>query len=286
MRKLLAILAVVALFAVAAQADIVMDFYPTKDSGINRAGGEDYANMGAISQCRVAKFRQHYALMNFDWAAIEAFRAANMGPGITFKYEFSMVSAQDGLNNVNARIVIVCNSVDWAEGDGASQFTNFNWTDPKVNAAVTSHYAQTLAMDNPAPPPPYVVDATNSTGAWPWGDMDAGRGTQWFYNPANLVFGLANVRTFVELQPWFMDDMLVKGTVWDWANDVAAGGPNGTIRGIYTYDVNNAGSNSEAYLSNAGTDKSPLIRVTVIPEPASLALIGMGGLALLLRKRR
>ena len=59
---------------------------------------------------------------------------------------------------------------------------------------------------------------------------------------------------------------------------------NFVVRGIYTFDVDNVGSNGEAYLSNAGTDLSP--RIQVIPEPASLLLVAFGGVGLLLRKKR
>ena len=279
MRKAITIVAVVALFSSMASAQM---FYPTRDAAINREPTEMYASGGAMSEARPAKYRQHYFLMDFDWAAIEAAGATYASP----VYLFSMVAevGDDRLDGIRARIVISSNDVDWVEADGNDQFLNFTWTDPTVNYAVTTQYAQTIALDNPdynpdydpeAPvgsPDPYIIDDINSVGPWPWNDFDGMRNVFMQYNILPLVFGLGGVRVEVDMF-WIMPG-LFSGTC-----------VNGLpIRGIYTFDMDNAGNNGEAYLSNAGTDLSP--RIEVMPEPASLLLIAFGGVGLLLRKKR
>jgi hypothetical protein len=261
MRKALAILAVCCLASTA----FGLDFYATRGAAINRAGGEEYASGGAMSQARIAKYRQHYHLLDFDWAAIKAYADTLAAP----VYELSIKSADDRLNGIVARIVISSNDVDWVEGDGNSQFTNFSWTNPTVNPAVTSQYAQTYEDAlNPGNP-----DLAQCIGPWPWGDFDAMRSRAGFFDTGGIVMGLAGVRSYEPLDQWFMDQIF-SGLDID----------NRPIHGIYTYDKNGVGSNGEAYLSDAGQADSPFIRVT--PEPATLMLVAVGGVAMLLRKKR
>ena len=137
------------------------------------------------------------------------------------------------------------------------------------NPAVTSQFAQTYQD----PLDPTIHNAATSAGAWPWGDIDAFRNTVGQYNFAPLVFGADGVRTEVDLHVTFMAQIFS-----------GVGVQNYPVRGIYTWDVNNVGSNGEAYLSDAGTALSPMINVT--PEPASLLLVAFGGVGLLLRKKR
>ena len=265
MRNALAILTVVVLFSSVASAQL---FYPIQDIAINKAGGEQYASGETCTQARVAKYRQHYALMDFDWAAIEAAGLAYAAP----VYTLSMRSADDRLDGIRARILISSNNTPLVVSDGSCQFTNFSWTNPDVNPATTSQYAQTYAMDDPDNPGNWIEDPVKSIGSWPWGDFDGPRNLVGQYNPNALTFGLNGVRTEVDLHPLWMATIFT-GTA-----------PAGPVRGIYTFDLDNAGSNGEAYLSEAGTADSPYIQVT--PEPASLLLIAVGGIGLLLRKRR
>lgn len=292
MKKLLVMVAAVSLCATVAWGEVrYLEFYPTKDAGINKAygswGSETWTNMGAISQCRVMKSRQHFLLMDFDWAEIEAF-VATAGPGERPIYQFSMVQVGSSLQNLFCRLVISeQNDVDWVEGDGASQFTEFNWTDPDLNPAVTGQRAQSYGKLNPGDPeadppidPYWEPDLDKSVGAWPWGDFDGKRartGTTGdpFWNSKVLQFKYdCNNRNWTYLDAVFMGYLLA-GTTPD----------NGVARGFYTYDIGGFGSNGEAYTSDAGLALSPMIRVT-LPEPATLLLIGLGGVGLLLRKRR
>ena len=267
MRKLLAILVVFCL-ASAVMAD---DFYPTKDTPINKAGGEQYSSGDTCTQARVAKYRQHYFLMDFDWAAIKAYADTLAAP--VFELSMKAVAGDDRLDGIPARIVISSNDVAYVESDGNSQFTNFSWTNPTVNQAVTSQYAQTIAMDDPANPGTLIVDPVASTGPWPWGDFDGMRSRAGFFDTGGITFGLGGVRVYEPLDQWFMDQIFTGLDI-----------DNRPIVGIYTFDKTNAGSNGEAYLSDAGQADSPFIRVT--PEPATLMLVAVGGVAMLLRKRR
>ena len=264
MRNALAILTVVVLFSSVAPAQM---FYPIQDLAINKAGGEQYASGDLVTQCRVAKYRQHYLLMMYDWAAIEA-AGAVWGPNVV--YTLSMKSADDRLDGIRARILISSNNTATVVADGNSQFTNFSWTNSTTVPATTSQFAQTYE-DAALPGTP---DLVQSIGSWPWGDFDGLRNYAGNYNALPLIFGLAGARTEVELEKtWFMPQIF-SGTC-------AAGY---TVQGIYTFDLDNAGSNGEGYTSDAGTADSPYILVT--PEPASLLLIAVGGIGLLLRKRR
>jgi hypothetical protein len=240
-------------------------YYPTRDAGINRAGGEQYANMGVMTQVRVAKGRQHYLLMDFDWAAIKAEVDATPGAWA----ELSVVNADDQFVGAFCRVVMSgTDTVDWIEGDGASAFANFNWTNPTQVAAVTSHAPQTLSDGlDPAGPIPAAND-------WPWNDFDGRRDQDGFKNTTLLVFAAAGVRT-----PGCVLDADILASL---ASGVT---PHGDAAcGLYTYDSGTYWLNGEVYTREAGTDLSP--RIDVVPEPATMLLIGLGGAALLLRKRR
>jgi hypothetical protein len=251
-----------------ASAALAADHYPTRDAAVNKVvGWEEYTNGGACTQARFMKGRQHYFLMDFDWAAIEADLLANPG----YHAEFSMVPASDASNFMWCSLQISENTVDWIEGDGPDQFTNFNWTNPTVNYALTSQYSQTIGMDDGAGG--VVVDPVNSTGAWPWGDFDGKRNVAGFRNATDITFSTSGVRVYTPLDPVWLGH-LIAGTTPD----------GGVSVGFYTYDSTSFFQNNEAYLSDAGMALSPMI--SVVPEPASMLLIGLGGIGLLLRKRR
>jgi len=251
-----------------ASVAVAGSYYPTKDSGINKVvGWEEYANMGAISSCRFMKGRQHYLLMDFDWAAIEADLLANPG----YYVRFSMVPSSDASNYFSCSLQLSENTVDWIEGDGMSQFTNFNWTNPTTTHAVTSQRSQTIGMDDGAGG--VIFDDPNSLGPWPWGDFDGKRNRLGYRNAYSLTFSTAGIRAYTVLHAGWVK-YLFDGNTPD-------GGPS---VGFYTYDSVNFFKNNEAYTSDAGQALSP--RIDVMPEPASMLLIGLGGIGLLLRKRR
>ena len=270
MRKALAILVVFSLVSAAPADEVVEIFYPTRDSGINQViGWEEYTSAGAVTQCRIVKGRQHFLLMDFDWAGIKAF--ADGYPGWTATYELGLTPTDNRLGDypVTARIVMIGNDVDWVEGNGADQYTNFDWTNPTVNPAVTSQYAQTYEDPlNPGSP-----DLARCIGPWPGGSFDAFRATSSYYDTGGIVFGPTHVRAWDTLDGWFMDQIF---SGYD---------PQGyPIRGIYTYDRDNMFISGEAYTSDAGQDLSPVIRVTLVPEPASALLLALGICAMLRRR--
>lgn len=265
MKRLLVIAVAVSLCASVAVAG---DYYPIKDSGSAGHSAENLSNQGAKSPDRAMKWRQHCLLMDFDWAAIEADLLANPG----YHAELGLVPVTDNLEYFFCSLQLAGNDVDWVEGDGTN-WNNFNWTAPDVNPAVTNQYSQTIAMDDPLNPGTWILDPVASTGAWPWGDLTGKRNNAGYRNANDMTFGKGGVYAWAVLDAAFLGH-LIAGTT-----------PEGEASvGLYTYDYMGFGSNESVYLSESGQATSPMVRV--VPEPASMLLIGLGGIAMLLRKRR
>ena len=260
MRKSLAILAVVALCSSAAWADMaaVGEFHSVKDAGILRHSAESWSQAGGASAVRCAKGRQHYLAVDFNWTDVEAFIAANpLEAGWSMKVELRLVATDDQLLNTTCKLVLIENEVIWAEGDGPHNYANFNWTqDP----AITSHYAQTN------------LDGTGS-GPWPWGNFDGKRNVAGQSNFYDMTFAAGGQPSWCELDPLFFGKLRPLA-------------PADNFQGLYTWDNLDNATNGMVYTRDQNSSVDPMLRITFIPEPASLLLIGLGGVGVLLRKKR
>jgi hypothetical protein len=238
----------------------VGEFHSVKDAGVLKAGGEEWSNAGGASAVRPMKGRQHFLAMDFNWTDVEAFIAANpLEPGWTMKVELRLVAAfNDDLMGMDCRLVLIENETVWTEGDGPHNYANFNWS-AQADPAITSKYAQTN------------LDGTG-TGPWPWGDFDGKRNVAGQYNFYELTWNAANVPSWVELDPIFFGKLRPPTT--------------DNYHGLYTYDVDSNWSNGMCYTRDQNSTVDPMLRITFIPEPASLLLIGLGGVGVLLRKKR
>lgn len=285
MRNALVLFTVVALVASVAIAAPVEEFIVTKDTGNDQNSGN--ANAGAAQAVRGAKNPWKEDTSYYDWEnsqEISDWIDANGGRAMVQKVEFCIRPVtlwgrhDPDPDTVGIHVYGLQLTVDWAEGDGTSIWPAFNWT--KRGPAATFNHCQSFYDD---------VDDTPASGdevlgldAIQWTDKDGiARGNVadsnlWPIRNANDL--IAPVQwdsgyVCVELDPAFWEDIL----------------DNELNRGIILWDMEDCphpDENWQVYMKEQGAGYEPLLKVTMIPEPASLALLAIGGVAALIRRKR
>jgi len=359
------ILAAVAVVAWAASAvtggvPVAVQQPVERDNGSNLNDNEQYNNRGACGGIRGAKGPYgecYYADFFVGTDALEdgslrKLMADNPLLNATEQYRFTFYfmpyddpvsgSWPDNGTDPDAQLWTLNLLYDWAEGDGPSLFTQWNWTDPTVNPAATDLYAQTY--EDPAnagnPDPARCVQWTteagtpqgryynnnalhklqNSTDIYvdPSTDYDTYVGVVLDYDPDDDPLNPTKVVNDLLYNP-LNRGIAFKGLLWDltymYTNDAAdgqrpylelavvcktgdanrdgvvdgldynawslhylqAGGwPEGDFNGDGTVDGLDYNAWSLNYEGGAGA---------AVPEPACLALLAAGALALIRRRR-
>ena len=275
------VLLVVASLASAALGVPQMQFYVDRDNGFDE--NAVLADGGAESSVRGAKksWREDVSAYGWDAEAISNWIAANGGMAAVQKVELFIMPKSDPLTGAaGIRVGAFYSQNDWVEGDG----THYNWGSlnwSEGTGAATYSYAETYWKWTDDTHTAKEVD-TALTKAWtdlagnplpPGGDNgfdDAP--TTW--NSTNY-FGQngANAYSSVVVDMSLFEDLLDPDTTY--------------ARGLYLADMNNSAGNEnwEVYMKEAGADKAAYLEVTV-PEPATMLLLGLGGLGVLIRRKR
>lgn len=279
--KYAAFLAVVSVASLALGAPS-MDFPATKDTGMdmNNANG----NAGAAGMVRGAKatWRENSSWYDFNTTEIEAYIAANGGMGMVQKVEFfirpaTLWARPDDTTGI--KVFGIQSQNDWAEGDGGSIWNNYNWTEGSLAATVNYAQHDYTTVGGTLPP-------ADGPGCVPWVDVGGTQRTirdsqMWpiqnandFISPADRAgWAAAPYDIGVVLDPAMVADLLT----------------NPLNRGIILWELVDLGhpdENWQVYMRDQGNQPDPYIRVTLIPEPASMLLIAVGGVGALLRRRR
>lgn len=275
MKRALVIVAVLTVFAVSLPESFADIFYATRDNGNDHNGGEYYVNRGARQSVRAGKGTgQETWYGDFDTAAMLAWEAANpLQAGQSYQFTLYLKGSGEWLavDNLSVKTLNLLN--DWVEGDSSSgNFTQWGWTDPFNNPAATAYYSATYE-DPLSPGNPDLARSVRWTSP---------AGAQGQYNGNNSLHDLTNTAQLwgspVETG-YYMGALLDDAIVNDLLN-------NPLNRGLGTWNDVTAGNDS-VYTQNAAIGNRPYIEAfVVVPEPATLGLLLLGGVAGLIRRRR
>ena len=287
MKTALAIVAVVgfvASFAMGGQAR----FGVTRDAALHAHSVETHSNGGAGTQGRVGKggpglsYSQEWGIFQWDnaadiaqWMEAEAVAEgwADLADAVAngaVQVEFQVAAPADVPDK---RVVLqtLWSENDWTEGDGPNNYANYNWT---TDSAVTNSHAQDKLPD--------------STGAVDWVDPSTGESVQGRELP-----GLVNSAKIEGLLGTSDPGNVVwNGAVLDeavWKDLILHENPSG----YQTVGLATAGDgwgnmdNAQIYFRERwGDSADPSLLITIVPEPASMLLIGLGAVGLVLRRKR
>jgi hypothetical protein len=239
---------------------------------------ENNSNSGADNADRIAKAYQHTGAYDFDvdpasnqaladWLVNEGINptvndmvaAINNG---SINVLLRIAQAGTGLANVGPAVRTIDCTVDWSEGDGPGGWSNENWSQG-TTAATWTNPNQVLTADG--------------------GPLGLGWGIGQNVGFTNATYTQNSTRFL----PWnsvsnsyshcFLDAEVVRQL----AEEV-------NCRGVYTWqdwgDPGGAVNGSGYFREQGGTALDP--HLLFVPEPASLMLLGLGGLGMLIRRKR
>ena len=266
MKKVLAALCVVGLVATVATAQV---FPTTRDSFILGHSAEMNVGGGLVTGQRMAKAaNQHFQVFDFDFAGLNAYIAANPTIPVTINVYYSGGGAD--AQTIQVRAFNAVN--DWTEGDQTGAWTNFGWT--MGTKQVLRHYAGGVWHVNDNGTPATTGDDFQEIDAAASDLWDPGDSSKWLedlshtQNGADLTIVDSSVAGFlsVDLDAAFLTAL-----------------QDADLKGIYVTTASwaNASGRSREYGSVA--EFAAFIEV---PEPFSLSLLGLGGLGLLIRRKR
>jgi len=271
MRKVAIAVLVLGLAATSAWAE---SFPDARDTGLCGHSSEVNVSTGISGQHRVAKAYQHQMIMDWDTVAIQEYIDANKPVELDTQVELFLCVASASGNDTPIDVSAYAGN-DWVEG----QTTTYGWlTWPygAANAEATYNYAATATQWNDLG---FVeVDVANSTA---WSSQDDGSDVSSFRvifdgNRGATTTGMVLPSTAVD-GDWIsvvLDDAVVAELLTNPLN-----------RGLYTNG--DSWENSNVYSRDqAGGLFAPYLEVTFVPEPATMGLLVLGGVAALIRRKK
>lgn len=258
---------------------------------VNRDAGNDmnavHTSGGADPNVRGAKNPWDEDTSYYDWdtAAVDAWINANGGRAQVASVEFFIkpYTCPGQGTTVGIQVFTLQSQNDWAEGDGtAYNGGSWNWTQGTPSSTYSNAREYWLVNDNGTPGDTSddfnQMDAAQTV---PW--LDAG-GTARSINATQL----RGMQNSVDWDPGDVGDVYY-GVALDTAfwTDIL---DNANNRGIILWDeldAPNPDENWQVHMrEDAGGANAAYLKVTMVPEPASMTLLVLGGLGVLLRKKR
>lgn len=253
---------------------------PTKDTLIctynDGVDSEQDCNVGGLATMRMQKnvyraafdFDTHGLVSGdplYDWLVANGITPTGAGAksaidGGTLKVEFGVAQVGTQLSGRFAAIRTIDSLNDWIEGNGTVKYDEFAWTN-LGGAATFNNPAQILPGEGAAKGPGWGTAGTSTFTAATYTTISAANLT-WDANSAS--YGITALTSEGVRQ--LLDET--------------------KNRGFYLMYVG-SNSNGEGYTrEQTGTNLDPTLTFTIVPEPASVGLLGLLGGGLLLRRRR